>query len=216
MINYSINPTSLLKWARYLEEVPAKTNKNIALSLNTVGENVVRELSLKLSVSTGMDPETVRRLIKVRRATESSLKWSVDIADVLEPTGAKRTLPKRQMAAGEAEQRIKTEQLVNVVTMRDDRVCPICDDIRTNGPYTPQEVEAMSARLNHYGGGLFHPHCRCGTTPFNPARRLIAGRGDHFGNAAMKQVTVKQIADEVRKNTTLVLKAPKSFKVPKV
>lgn len=206
MIELAFDVKSLVKWARLLDDVPKVTNRNIAAALNVAGTNVVRQLLTTLSTSTGLDQEVLRKMIKVLPATERRTEWSVDISKVWEPTGAKRSFPTREVPDAARDQ-VEEEQLVSVVTMHDERVCPICDEIRADGPYTPQEVENLSARLNRYGGGLFHPHCRCGTIPFNPSRRFMLNpRADNFGGEPVKKhMTVKQIAALVQKNMKVTL-----------
>lgn len=45
---------------------------------------------------------------------------------------------------------------VNVVTAGDDDVCPICEDIADNGPYSINEARSLIPA---------HPHCRCAFVP---------------------------------------------------
>jgi hypothetical protein len=54
------------------------------------------------------------------------------------------------------ERQVEALGNVNVLTAGDDDVCPICEDIADNGPYTINEARSLIPA---------HPHCRCTFTP---------------------------------------------------
>lgn len=211
MLNVAVEAKGLLKFARYLGDVPKMTNKNLAAALNVAGDNVTRQVIETISLSSGLDRELVRRMIKVKKASEGSLRWTIDVSDVWKPTGPTRQLPKRAFPGTPIAERVTPEQLVKVVTTGDGRVCPICEQIKRGGPYTLTEVRNMSARLNHYGGGLFHPHCRCGTAPFNPTRKLVLDtrKAAAVDSKAVKTMTIKQIAAQIKKQSAIALTVAK-------
>jgi hypothetical protein len=51
---------------------------------------------------------------------------------------------------------------VNVATAGDDKVCPICEDIEENGPYTINEARGLIPA---------HPRCRCAFIPARAPRK---------------------------------------------
>ena len=59
------------------------------------------------------------------------------------------------------EQRLEALQKVNVMTAGDDRVCPICEGISINGPYTIDRARSLIPA---------HARCRCAFVPANDKR----------------------------------------------
>lgn len=55
----------------------------------------------------------------------------------------------------------KTKNLIEVLTAGDDDVCPTCEEISENGPYTLDEAEALIPA---------HPRCRCAFVPWDDNR----------------------------------------------
>jgi hypothetical protein len=55
------------------------------------------------------------------------------------------------------KKKIPLPEMVEVLTAGDDNVCPICEDISDDGPYTLDEAEDLIPA---------HPHCRCAFVPF--------------------------------------------------
>jgi len=53
------------------------------------------------------------------------------------------------------------EQLVNVLTAGDDRVCQDCEDIASDGPYELSQAQGLIPS---------HPNCRCAFIPFGDKR----------------------------------------------
>lgn len=70
------------------------------------------------------------------------------------PPGLVRDAKKKSKAA-------KAKNLVEVLTAGDDNVCPTCEDISEEGPYTLDEAEKLIPA---------HPNCRCAFVPWADAR----------------------------------------------
>lgn len=60
-----------------------------------------------------------------------------------------------------SKRRKRPRQLVEVLTAGDDLVCPICEDIAADNPYTIQEARGLIPA---------HPNCRCAFVPLDDAR----------------------------------------------
>jgi hypothetical protein len=56
------------------------------------------------------------------------------------------------------QRELETEQLVEVATAGDDDVCPECEAIEENNPYTIDEARSLIPA---------HPHCRCAFVPLD-------------------------------------------------
>lgn len=60
-----------------------------------------------------------------------------------------------------AQKRIERLGRVDILTAGDDKVCPVCEDIAENGPYTVNEARSLIPA---------HPNCRCAFIPADDAR----------------------------------------------
>ncbi len=90
------------------------------------------------------------------------------VGTVAERTGSSATSPSLDGLVRDAK-KIKTKNLVEVLTAGDDRVCPQCEDISEEGPYTLDEAESLIPA---------HPRCRCAFVPWDDAR--FAHDADEF------------------------------------
>jgi hypothetical protein len=177
MIQLEIDADDLLKWARFMEEVPKKTPAAIARALNTVGDNVLRVSTDYLAESTGLDTVDIMPLITVKEATPQDLSWSMDArAITLQPS------PNWERPwESPGDQTFQSQQLLQIVTSGDDNVCPVCAQAALDSPYTAEDISALAARWKDYEPStpslgeltnLLHPRCRCVTMPWQSSRQL--------------------------------------------
>jgi hypothetical protein len=68
-----------------------------------------------------------------------------------------------------ASKRRRPQRLVEVLTAGDDDVCPICEALAEDGPYTIAEARGLLPA---------HPNCRCAIVPLDDAR---FAHDDHVG-----------------------------------
>lgn len=106
----------------------------------------------------GLLPETVRPVRTTSRtsdATETNPtpRSARELSRTKVPTA--KTLQSITRAEQRIERKFKAEE-VEVVTAGDDLVCPECEDISADGPYTINEARSLIPA---------HPHCRCTFVP---------------------------------------------------
>ena len=177
MIHVQIETDDLLKWAGYFDELPKKTPEAIARALNSVGGNVL-EISVDyFAEGTGLDAADVRPLIEVREATAGSLRWVMDAGAValMDSPNWERPWDKP------GDNTFSQQQLLQIVTSNDTKVCEVCAQAAENSPYTVEDINALAAKWKDFhppqpGVGemtnLIHPYCRCCTVPWIQSRRL--------------------------------------------
>ena len=96
----------------------------------------------------------------VRDAFRDSLfRDAVNLATIRfkfpKPPPSGRAVTRARRAERKLEQALG-ENLVNVVTQNDDRVCQVCQDISDESPYTLDEARSLIPA---------HPRCRCAFFP---------------------------------------------------
>lgn len=196
MIQLKIDTSELLKYAAYMNNVPRHTKTNIARGLNVLGKNVASHLANDVADRTGLSFQTIHNLFKIKEASPLNLVWECDATDVID-TQAQLMLPPAQWRSARHGM-IKPGTLVNVIDRGDDKVCQICKDIVEDNPYTIEEVNALSQRLNKYGNGLFHYNCRCSVWENKLSRRVPVRFATGLGTSNTEEVfrmTPKQLSD---------------------
>lgn len=201
MFKFSFKTDRLLKWAKYFEELPRKTSSAIVKALNTAGDAVVREMVRKISRSTGFSQAKVRKYIKVTKATESKKSYRIK-QEVLPPSlDWSRPWQKPKSVTD-------PDEMVKIITMEDDNVCPICRDAAEHNPYKMSDIRRMLSKWEHTTHpGLLHPNCRCTIGAWSNMRRLavqFSGKNVPEALTTVRQVG-KKIADAVR----IVIRAKK-------
>lgn len=201
MFKVSFKAARLLKWAQHFQELPRKTSDAIVKALNTAGDAVVREMVRKISQTTGFSQSKVKKFIKVQRA--SGTRKSYKILQEILPPSLDWSRPWNKPSSVTDD-----EELVNIVTMEDDAVCPICSDAASHNPYKMSDIRRMLSRWEHTSHpGLLHPNCRCSVSAFQNLRRLaVQFAGKKVPDALM---TARQIGKKIVKELKVVLKARK-------
>jgi hypothetical protein len=175
----------LLRWTRYLDELPPHLPAALARGLNFYGEQTVRGMAETLADQYGLETGAVMNLIVVRRASPGNLKFEADASAVA------RADP--QWLRPWQERDIKTfeqDTLLKIVTVGDRHDCEICEEMAQKSPWTKREIDQMAAKWAGWHGAsgpapgertnLVHPNCRCVTQPWTSTRRLkmtFAGKG---------------------------------------
>lgn len=142
----------LLKWAKHFQELPGKTSNALVDALNTAGDAVVKEMARKISQTTGFSQSKVKRFLTVKRATESDKSFKIS-QEVLPPSlDWSRPWSKPSSVTDD-------EELVKIVTMEDEAVCPICQEAAAHNPYKMSDIRRMLSRWEHTSHpGLLHPN----------------------------------------------------------
>lgn len=187
----SIETDKLLKFAAKLGDMPRRNKIAISRALNQVGDGVVRQVTQSIEDQTGIPAYRIADMIVVRNANPNRLTYDITLPKGLtdeEPTDLeKRDFPKRD------DDDFQEGSLVNVVTMGDDRVCMICEEIAEANPYTIEEARTQI----HHGATIGLNNCRCLLTPARMLKKLAVTVGS--GKKATDQrFTMKQLSEMIQ------------------
>jgi hypothetical protein len=199
-----VNATDILRWARYLNEMPKRTRPAMARAINAYGEGVADSTAEMIAGRTGLDPHEIRSLIDIKEATPDNLTWEMDATAVAPP-------PQDWQRPWENRSNKQFEQptLVKIITSGDDHTCEICQEAAAKSPYTMDEINALSAKWKHWEPpagaigertNLLHPNCRCAIQPWRETRRVSMQFG---GKSAPPELLNsrqlgRRIADELK------------------
>lgn len=191
MVDIVFNATDILKYARYYDELPKKIKPALANALNFIGKTVVDKTVDYIEQTSGLNTADIREMIEVHEATPENLNWDMDASRVAPPSlDWSRPWDKAQSDV------FDDSTLVKIITMEDEKVCPICERAADESPYTLTEAQEMLP---------LHPNCRCLLQAFSSSRRLSVTFG-RPGAAWTTLLTPKQIADEVSAELEVALK----------
>lgn len=194
-----IDASSLLRWAGILEGFPQTNRSAIAAALNQLGDGIVNEVAANYAEATGLDPGDVRAQILTQEARANGLHWSMD-ASALKLTASDWSKP----WSVTTDQTFEQSVLLSIVTA-DDCACPVCMEAAANGPYTPDQIQALAAKWADYvppatvqgeRTNLLHPNCRCQTMAFQSFRRQTVTTFTRHA-APPELMTMKQLGAKV-------------------
>lgn len=197
---YNIKADDLLRFAGVFENRKKNIDPAITKAINLVGDATVTRLVQQIAAETDLNYEAARRLIIVRRASAKRHHFEIDVGRVLMQAGEDRPLPQGRSGLPPREDGFFREgELVNIVTMGDDRVCEFCIELAEANPYT---IEEARAQLPH------HINCRCVVETARQTRKLPVemkkGRGRE-GTTFSSKLTLSQLAAEVQAGIAAVL-----------
>lgn len=199
MIRVSIDASALVRFVQNLQRVPAAIERAAARALNSIGEQVLDSVMDAVSAQTGMDAELLRNYIMVQRATPDNTEFSIDASQALIEAPETRPMPLagRRRFAQRPSGYFHAEELVQIVTMGDELVCQICQDLEADGPYQIEEARQLIPA---------HPHCRCLVQSHRSRRELpVAFRKGQ--NVEVASVTMQQLSTRMRDEVRITLKA---------
>jgi hypothetical protein len=204
MLNVTIDTNELLKWARYMNNVPKRTGAAISRALNTVGENVLQVRINGIAEATGFEPDEIAGAIEVKKATPNDLTWSMDASKL--STDAKWSRPWQTRGDPNSDS-FDDRTLVKVITSGDELVCEKCNYVADHSPYTMEEIRNMNPYGMGTGSGtnLVHPNCRCATQAWQATRMLpvsFSGAG-----APAELFTMRQLGDAIAGELKVEMKA---------
>ena len=157
-----------------------------------------------ISQETGLSPTTIGRLFKVTRATPAKPEFIIRVPEgMIEEQRVSRGLARRKFDRRDRDAG-DTSALSNLITSKDDKVCPICERISKEGPYSPEQMADLKRQ---------HPHllnvamgCRCALAPFRERSRMrVTVRQGQ--TSVESRTTLKELAAAIRRNTRVVLRA---------
>jgi hypothetical protein len=181
-LNLFIDTTELVEFSDKMKKAEKVTKPIIAAGINEVGDGFVSVLTTSVARSSGMDPESVRGLLRVKRANRSNLEYVVTMDESLIAGNA---------IEGKRESRDfgrrDPEELVIIVSKKDDLVCMDCEELAASGPM-PMEIARQHVPK--------HKNCRCMILPYvRPGRRLQVERSRGLGRPkGDDSLTLRQLA----------------------
>jgi hypothetical protein len=202
--NIKIDSSALLRWARYLDEVPRSSKAAVARAMNDYGRGVAESKAQVIAGQTGLDVHEVRALIEVEEATPERLIWKMDASAIVPP-------PQDWERPWDARSNKNFEQqtLVKIVTSGDDHTCEVCQEAADKSPYTMDEINALAGKWQHWQPAagivgertnLIHPNCRCILQPWRQTRRLSVSFGGKGAPAELLNARQlgRRVADELK------------------
>ena len=201
-VRISVKADALLKWSRYLDEVPKRTRPAIARAINDYGHGVLESTAETIAAQTGLSVTDVRNQIRVKQATTNDLTWSLDATQLGKPKDWERPWNKR------GGKNFDQDTLVKIITSGDESTCEVCEEAASRSPYTMDEINNLMAKWKHWepevGAGartnLLHPNCRCVLQPWQQTRRMevrFTGKGAPSELLNSRQLGQK-VADAVK------------------
>jgi hypothetical protein len=206
-LKLAIDATDILKFTRSLTELPKQFDTVLVQSLNETGDTLVRETTQKIAESSGFPIAVAMRFVEGKRASPSDRSYEIRVKQgMLEDAISGRPLPGRGFP-GQGERELPDDKLlVNLVTTQDDKVCPICEQISREGPYSVEEFNRLRE---------FHPHllnralhCRCALVPFKPAGRMAVTEGTGKAKVDMT-MSVHDLVNRIKQETRTILRVKK-------
>jgi hypothetical protein len=201
-----VDTSDLLKWARYLQTIPRKTNPAIARALNSVGDNAVKTATAYIADQMGFDPDDVADMIIVKRAAPDDLSFEINMSNIYQ-SGDSRPWEGRDGSDSSFEQ----NTLVKIVTSGDEAVCQKCLDAAENSPYTLEEVNDMNPLHIDATGErteIVHPLCRCIIQNWQATRQLPVRLSGVGGASAPPELfTMRQLGQAIAGELEVVIKA---------
>ena len=163
-MDLKVDAEDLVKWNRYLDDIPRVTKTATATALNTFGDGVLREVVNTIAAKNDWEPDEVMSRIVVKEATPRDLEWSMDASLVVPGDEFTRPWPDRDTS------QFEQNTLIKIVTMDDGFDCDICRTVAAEGPYTMAQVLDMQQKWADYVpptpnlapgviSNLIHPRC---------------------------------------------------------
>lgn len=155
-MNFDIDSSDILAWARYLDELPEETDAAIARGLNDYGAGVADRVAQRIAAKGDLSWTEVRSMIDVKEATPRRLVWEADWSKFSQPEWT-RQFPTRDT------KEFEKQTLVNISTIGDQYDCELCEQWAESGPYTMAEIDELVAK--HKLFTTEHPEWQAATGP---------------------------------------------------
>lgn len=176
MVTTTYNLSELHAHVSSVRMWPGQFNRVLAEALNETGNAMVLSTVGAIAQETGLTIAATANYVTSLPATPSNLVYEMRVqAGMIETELNSRPLPQRGFPQRQFSEMTDESTMVNLVTMKDGKVCPICEMIEKEGPYSMEEFNRLRD---------VHPHllnkalnCRCSLVPFKPEGREPAHGG---------------------------------------
>jgi hypothetical protein len=188
--------TDFVKLIDRLKEKATRVNPAIAKTMNQVGNHLLEQVVETIAAQTDMEPEVIRQRVRVKRASAGDLTFRINAEDALVEAQTSRPMRKRGFVR-KPEEFFNKDELVNIVTMDDEDVCPICQELAADGPYPIEEARMKIPA---------HPNCRCLVQTFRKRRTLPVEfrRGQ---DVEVSRVTMTELVASLKNDLKIIIKA---------
>ena len=158
-----------------------------------------KETKRQVGEQNGIPVGDLSRFFQVKYSTPSNLLYELHVSlGGIELEKNNKPLPQRGFPAREVRDMPDESTMVNLVTMQDGNVCPICVMIEKENPYSMEEFNRLRD---------VHPHllnknlrCRCSLVPFKPqGREPASGAVAHIDLQRAQQDLVQNIRAKTQK-----------------
>ncbi len=196
-----IDATDIIRYIQNLEKAPKEIQKGASLSINRIGDEMVKEVVTEVASETGMTETVILRALKITKSTPETMMYRINADAALINAPATRPMKGKRTFAKKSDNYFNKDELVKVVTMDDDDVCKICDRIQKGGPYKIDRARDLIPA---------HPHCRCLLQPV----REKQGRPMAFRKGRSAR-TSEQVQDKLKAALRKDIKAAIRFAMSK-
>lgn len=195
-----IDATDIIRYIQNLEKAPQEIQKGASLSINRIGDLMVKEVVTEVAAETGMSETVIRRALHITKSTPNTMMYRINADAALINAPATRPMRGKRSFAKKSDNYFAKDEMVKVVTMDDDDVCPICDKIQKGGPYRVDKARTLIPA---------HPHCRCLLQPTREKRgRPMAFRKGR--SARTSEQVQDKLKDALRKDIKAAIRAAMS------
>jgi hypothetical protein len=196
-----VDPADLLRFARRVDNLRDGLDNAVTEALNDTGDGVARQITETISRETGFTIADAARFVTVSRANRSRKEYTIEVREgLIETERVGRNLPRRTFPGGREKD---PDLVVQVNTMRDGKVCEICEEIAANGPYTMAELNQLKQRHPHFLNPQLH--CRCQIQPFRPKGRLETRQRTGTGTVNTRE-TLHQLSERIRQQVRTTIR----------
>ena len=199
MLNFHINVAGLMLKVASITAKAALFGNALARSVNSVGQQTVDDMAGHLNRQIGISKENARKMLLVKTAQAGRrVEFTINTARSLMGTTISRAAPTQRQFLRRPNAHFRSGELVYIVTMEDDAVCPICQELGENSPYTIEEARALIPA---------HFRCRCTVRAFRTRGRLTAELAQQAAISFGVRTTVAKLVSAVQGNINSILRA---------
>lgn len=207
MVTTTYNLSELHAHASSMRLLPGELNTALASALNETGNTIAQSTRAAIAQQTGLAIATTASFVTSLPATPANLTYEMRVmAGMIETELNSRPLPQRGFPAREVREMpggSDETKLVNLVTSDDDKVCPICQEISREGPYSMEEFNRLREVHPHLLNRALH--CRCSLVPFKPTRPTAGFVGADQAHIDMHTAQA-DLAANIRMRTRALIK----------
>jgi hypothetical protein len=198
-VTVDINSTELVRFVTHTSKVQSNMILASSRALNKVGDQLVEDIITEIAEETGMEASIIRRKINVVRATPMKLMYRIDAASAVIDAPATRPMRGSRRFARKTDEYFQADELVDVITIGDEKVCHICEKIEEEGPYRIDIARTLIPA---------HPHCRCLVSPTQIAnKKEMPVLFRRKGSVRLSDLTIEKLKQQLKDEVNITLRA---------